>query len=112
MNSKTLLVIAGSTLALVGAAAWLTSGRSGSSVPAVAGSQERLFPGLAERTGEVAKVVITRAGKQTVVTRDGATWKVESLAGYPAKFDVLRPLVGALAEAQVTEAKTDRKSVV
>lgn len=108
MNSKTLLVIAGSTLALVGAAAWLTSGRSGSSVPAVAGSQERLFPGLAERTGEVAKVVITRAGKQTVVARDGGTWKVESLAGYPAKFDVLRPLVGALAEATLTEAKTSK----
>lgn len=108
MNSKTLLVIAGSTLALVGAAAWLTSSRGGSSVTAAAGSQEKLFPGLAERTGEVAKVVITRAGKQTVVARDGAAWKVESLAGYPAKFDVLRPLVGALAEAQVTEAKTSK----
>ncbi len=110
MNSKTLLVIAGSTLALVGAATWLTTSRTASDAPVAVDAKERLFPGLADRTAEVAKVVITRAGKQTVVTRaaEGSAWKVESLSGYPAKFEVLRPLVGALAEATVTEPKTSK----
>jgi hypothetical protein len=110
MNNKTLLVIAGSTLALVGAATWLTTSRTASNAPMAVGAKERLFPGLADRSGEVAKVVITRAGRQTVVTREaeGSAWKVESLSGYPAKFEVLRPLVGALAEATVTEAKTSK----
>ncbi|MEI7658445.1 MAG: DUF4340 domain-containing protein [Phycisphaerae bacterium] len=110
MNSKTLLVIAGSTLALVGAATWLTSSRTTTFAPVAAASQQRLFPGLADRAGEVAKIVITRGGRQTVVVRegDGPAWKVESLAGYPAKFDALRPLVAGLAEATLTEAKTSK----
>jgi Domain of unknown function (DUF4340) len=109
MNSKTLVIIAGSTLALVGLAGFLTSTRTTTSeVASPAASREFLYAGLAEKLGDVAKVTIKKGKQEAVVVRDGAAWKMENKSGYPAKFDALKPIVAGIAQAKVIEPKTSK----
>lgn len=108
MNSKTLLIIAGTTLALVGLATLVNNKGSGTAATASASSRERLYAGLSDKLTDVAKVTIKKGTQEAVLVKNGSTWTVENKSGYPAKFDVLRPIVAAVAEATIIEPKTSK----
>lgn len=108
MNSKTLIIIAGTTLALVGLATLVNSRGGGTAATATASSRERLFAGLSDKLTDVAKVTIKKGSQEAVLVKNGSTWTVENKSGYPAKFDVLRPIVAGVAEASIIEPKTSK----
>jgi len=66
------------------------------------------FPGLADKIKDIARISIKRDATEVVVVRDpsGKNWFLENKGGYPARFDAVRPLVAALAQAKVVETKT------
>ena len=108
MNSKTLIIIAGTTLALVGLATLVNNKGSGSSATANASSRERLFAGLSDKLTDVARVTIKKGSQEAVLVKAESGWTVENKSGYPAKFDVLRPIVAGVAEASIIEPKTSK----
>ncbi|MCX5689734.1 MAG: DUF4340 domain-containing protein [Planctomycetota bacterium] len=108
MNSKTLIIIAGTTLALVGLATLVGNRGGGSAATTSASSRERLYAGLSDKLADVAKVTIKKGAQEAVLVKNGSNWTVENKFGYPAKFDVLRPIVAGVAEASIIEPKTSK----
>lgn len=115
MNSKTLVILAGVTGALVlGAVVVTSTGLGGSASRASTKATDEpsntqpLYPGLTDNLSKVARVVIEKEAARVALVRDagGANWSVETKGGYPADFDNVRPIVAAIAEAKIEEAKT------
>ena len=67
-----------------------------------------LLPGLEAGINATDRLVVRTAGPKTIATlvRSASGWQVAELAGYPADFDTLRPVLAALAQARVIETKT------
>jgi hypothetical protein len=63
-------------------------------------------PDLEARINSVGAVEITQGGKTLTVTRDGGTWKIKERDGFPAKPEVARALLVALAQAKLVEPRT------
>jgi uncharacterized protein DUF4340 len=68
---------------------------------------EKLLPGFSAR--EVAEIEV-RQGDNTVVLekKQGGTWFMKNRDGYPADTSKVRPLLLALAEADLIESKTSK----
>lgn len=64
------------------------------------------LPDLAARINSVGAVEISQGGQTLTLDRDGAAWKVRERAGFPAKPEVPRTLLVALAQAQLVEPRT------
>jgi hypothetical protein len=66
-----------------------------------------MFPWLADKLNDVAKLEITRQGKQTVIEKrpDGG-WGVASMHLYPVQDTKLRTLLTGLTELRLTEPRT------
>ncbi|MBL8999963.1 MAG: DUF4340 domain-containing protein [Phycisphaerae bacterium] len=109
MNAKTLLILTAATAALAGAAFLTARGRAPAEIPADA-ADTPLFSALESRAGEVARIEIKRGKSEAVLAREpgGKAWLIESKGNYPAKFDLVRPIVSALAEATQIETKTSK----
>lgn len=69
-----------------------------------------LLPDIAERINQVDRVEIVTAGDATVATlvRADDAWTLEQMGGYRADWPKLQALLAALAQARVTEPKTDK----
>ncbi len=79
--------------------------------PAAAGASpatanQRLFPALAARLGEVASVELRRSDLTATFTRRGEDWQVAQKGGYPADSSKVRQIVLALADMTLVEPKT------
>ena len=68
-----------------------------------------LVPDLARNINSVAAVEVTQGGKILTIERAGNSWKVRDRAGYPAKPEVARTLLVALAQSKLVEPKTAAK---
>lgn len=103
MTRKSFLVLLGATaLSVLAAAATLVLDRG---APVVAFAGERLLPGLDQSSADIARVIVRDGDfEATVERRDGAY--VDAASGYPVDTEVLQDLVGALALAEIAEAKT------
>jgi hypothetical protein len=66
-----------------------------------------MFPDLAPRLRDAAKIEITHQGKQTVVEKraDGG-WGIASMNDYPVQESKLRGLLTGLVELRLTEPRT------
>lgn len=112
MSSKSLIMLAGATVGLAIIAAVVVNSRAPStstqSSTNTGSSDQMAFPGLADKIKDIARISIKRDATEVVVVRDpsGKNWFLENKGGYPARFDAVRPLVAALAEAKVVETKT------
>ncbi|MBX3382778.1 MAG: DUF4340 domain-containing protein [Phycisphaeraceae bacterium] len=109
MNNKNLAMLAGAAALLCGVAYLVVAKRAPSGpAAATAGQGAPLFPGLASRTGDVARITIRRDQAQATLARDatGAGWLIESRQGFPARAETVRPILSALAGAKIIEAKT------
>lgn len=71
----------------------------------------RVFPGLAARINDVARVVIERKGDTVTLAKNGDTWAVAEKSGYPANFEKVRKLLVDLAELRPLEKKTSDPSL-
>jgi hypothetical protein len=72
------------------------------------GTGSLLVPGLAEALNDIERVVVTRAGGETVATlvRGATGWTVAEKAGYAADVAKIRQALVSLSEARIVEAKT------
>ncbi len=101
MGRGTLLVLC----AAVVVAALLVFGPGGDAPPTPAG---RFFPELGARVNDAARIEVTSADESFSVTRADGGWVLAERAGYPARFDAVKPLLLGLAELQIVESKTAR----
>lgn len=103
MTRNSFLILLGATvLSVLAALAVLTFDRGGA---AMAMSGERLLPDLDSKASDIARVVLRDDDEEMVIERrDGAY--VDAASGYPVDTGVLQDLVGALALAEIAEAKT------
>ncbi len=103
MNQRSLLMLAGAAIVVIGAALVLTPKTS---APPPAGSAELAFPGLAARLQGAARIEVTRNADSLVVQRQGETWVLPERANYPARPDRVRELLTGLTELRLTEPRT------
>jgi hypothetical protein len=113
MTNKSLFIVGFVAAVAAGAAALVISNRSGhETAKAVAPKdQAPLFPGLREKMGEVAKIKLKRGAVEATLSKNGGdkpAWFVENRGNYPAEFDRVGRLIGALAEATIVEPKTSK----
>ena len=109
MNQKTLIVLGAAAVLAVGAALLVDRSRTPSvDVAAKAGT---LVPGLREHLNDVARIHITGASNQPLVTlvRGDNGWSVEQRGGYAADLGKLREYLLKLADATLIEQKTSNK---
>lgn len=67
---------------------------------------EKLFPGLAARAGDIARIEIEQGGKTVAVEKSDDLWRIASQDGYPASTEKIRALLLALSDATLLEPKT------
>lgn len=109
MTSKNLTILAGATAILAAAAYFLSVGRAPSQA-ADGGTPKELFEGLDKKSADVARVEIQKGDTKTVLVKDasGKAWLIENKGGFPAKFDLVRPVVAGVIEARILEPKTSK----
>ena len=70
-----------------------------------------LFPGFAGKINDAAKIVIESSGKKFTIERKGANWVVADKYGFPAKYDLVKGTLVALAQLRTLDAKTSQPSL-
>ncbi len=70
---------------------------------------ERLFPGLAGKVNDIARIEVKQGGKELTIAAGDGGWGIAERGGYPAKVDKVRKLIVGLAGAELVEAKTRNK---
>ncbi|HEY4135925.1 MAG TPA: hypothetical protein VGO34_12010 [Alphaproteobacteria bacterium] len=106
MNLRAFLGLALATLiAVVAVVILLVTGNSG---PAARAPGTTLLPTLAKSTDSAAKIVWTHAGETTDIVKDGDTWTVAELAGYPAFPAQVNEAILGPSRFQTFEPKTQR----
>lgn len=104
MKQKHLILLSSVTVVVVVAA---TMARRESGAAAEHHRQGKVLEGFLDRINDAAVVEVTRSGAEPIeVRRQGDTWTVRELGGYPAKFDKVKGALMHLAELEVAEQKT------
>jgi hypothetical protein len=100
------LALLGLATALAGLAVWIDARRA----PESPSAKSALFPGLAERINDVARIEVTGHDTHTVLVRAaaGEGWVVESQGGYPARFSDVKQAAVAVAGLRILERKTTK----
>ena len=107
MHKRGLLLLAVATAGFVGlAVVALATGNDRRASPTAA--NQRLFPALADKLGEVAAVELRRSDLTVAFKRQGDDWQVVQKGGYPADAGKVRQIVLALADMTLVEPKTRR----
>ncbi|MCL4742127.1 MAG: DUF4340 domain-containing protein [Phycisphaerales bacterium] len=106
MNTRSLTALAVLTAAVVAAAIASNLLRSGGPAPNRAASDHPLFPQLEDRINDVEIVRIESGGRSVDIRRRDGRWIVESLDGYPAKFEDIKALLMGVAGLEIAERKT------
>lgn len=107
MRIRSFLILALITVLVTAAAivASIGNSRPHSSI-AAAGP---MLPGLSERLGDVAAVVVREGGKTLTIHRTGSGgWGLAEYGDYPARIDKVRETARALVQLEKAEAKTTR----
>lgn len=103
MNQRSLIMLAGAAIVVIGAALVL---KPNTGTPTPPGAAELAFPGLAQRLQGAARIEVTRNADGLVVQRMGETWVLPERANYPARPDRVRELLTGLTELRLTEPRT------
>ncbi len=108
MTSRTILILVGTSLALVAGGAMVL--RAGSGAGSVAPTQRGpLLPALVASPDTASRIVVTRGALRVEVERAQAgqnRWVVASHHGYPADERVVRDVLTGAIDAVVLEEKT------
>jgi hypothetical protein len=65
-----------------------------------------MFPGLAPKLADAARIEITHQGKTLVIGRKGDVWGLADRGLYPVQREKLRAMLTALTELRLTEKRT------
>ncbi|MGP0001417.1 MAG: DUF4340 domain-containing protein, partial [Acetobacteraceae bacterium] len=65
-----------------------------------------MFPGLAQKLQDAARVEISHQGKTTAIVKHGDTWGLEDRGGYAVQASKLRGMLTALTELRLVEQRT------
>ena len=65
-----------------------------------------MFPDLAQRLQQAAKIEVSHQGKTTVLDKQGDTWGLADRGGYPVQATKLRGMLTALTELRLVEPRT------
>jgi hypothetical protein len=102
MTPRTLISLAGATVAAAALAAFVTAGDG--SGPAAAERGRPLFPDLAAEAGEIRRIVITRGAETVTVAREGDRFL--DATGFPVKPEAVADLVASLAGLRIEDRRT------
>jgi len=69
---------------------------------------EKLLPSLANDASRIATIEVRQGDSAVTLEKTGAGWGLRDRGGYPVDFAKVRTLLVALAEAELTDAKTRR----
>jgi hypothetical protein len=108
MKPRTLVLLALATLLSVLAAVVVES-RQPANLSGTGGGA--VFPDLAGRINDAAKIVVQTAVGKFAVEHKGDGWAVADKYDYPAKFDVVKQTLVGLAQLRTIEAKTAEPSL-
>lgn len=102
---RILAAVTGLTVLGAGVARWMDVESTGQIF-----KPERMFPGLADKLGEVTALTIESKGKMFTVTRtqDGK-WVLPGKGNFPANRDLVQSTLIALSEADLIDQRTARK---
>ncbi|WP_421994449.1 DUF4340 domain-containing protein [Roseococcus sp.] len=103
MGRRGLLLLGGAAVATF-AGAYLLKPQNESEGVFVPGTLA--FPGLAARLGTAMRIEITRHGQAVTLMRDGDAWRIEQMAGYPARGERIREMLTGLTELRLVEERT------
>ena len=104
MTPKSLLILAGITAVSVVAATVAVVDRADQFSTEAKGVA--MFPTLADRANDVAKVIITSHDEKVVVEKGKAGWLMKSKDGYPVDIGKIRRIVAGLATLSRLEQMT------
>lgn len=103
MKSSSIAILAAGAVGLA-AVAGLVITKRGEKPEQAAG---KLFPNLAGKINDAARVEILKGGQQTTLVKDAqGAWSVESNGGYPAEFETIKSLIVGLSKSEIQEEKT------
>jgi hypothetical protein len=106
MQTRSLILLASATVVFVALAIVVQA--SGDRGVSRAAPDERTFPALAARLGDVASVTVSRNGTTMSLVRDGDSWLVAEKGNYPANAAKISQIVRAMADLTLVEPKTQR----
>ncbi len=105
MQQRTSLILTALAVIAVGAA-W-QFGVGGTQAPTAETTAGGLvFPGLAGKLGQVARIEIQGKGALLAIAQAGGKWGLADRGGFPVQQDKLRELLTGLTELRLTEART------
>jgi hypothetical protein len=104
MNTKSLAILGGATL-LVTLLAYATLRQSESAVEPVP-SGGKVFPMLAERVNDAAKIELKRSDGTTTIAKQGEIWGLVEKNGFPVEMASVRKCLIALVAMTTAEEKT------
>ena len=105
MKPRTLLVLAGISAAAMAGGWYFGTASTPAQQKSVAAGQ-LVFPNLASRLKQAARVEITYQGKVTSLALKDGRWGVADRAGYPLVESRLRTMLTVLTELRIAEART------
>jgi hypothetical protein len=109
MNPKSFLGFLAVTVVIVVAAAVSISARYSAAVSV--DLNEVVYPGFADKFGDVAEIQVQDKDKTLTVKRDGKGWVLSDRSNYLADGDVVRQVLVGLTELRLREAKTEKKEL-
>ncbi len=105
MKRQQLLVLSAMTIIAIVAAGLFTHSRA----PQTKIEKETLFPELAGKINDVARIEIKDGEDRTVILqKQEGLWVLQSADNYPAQFDKIKDTVVSLAELKILATKTDK----
>jgi len=103
MQRRTLLLLGGAAVAVLGGALLLNPADRAPPSPAGA---SLAFPGLAQRLQGAARIEATRHDGSLAIERRGETWVLPDRGGYPVRQERVRELLTGLTELRLIEPRT------
>jgi len=107
MSPRTFTFIAAAT-AIAFALAAFSFGRDRGYQP-VAGTGDKVFPGLLARVNDVTRLVVDEPKGKITLTKDGNKWALKESEGYAGRTIKIRRAILGLAQLRLLEAKTRKK---
>jgi hypothetical protein len=105
MNARSVVVLLLlGVLALGGG--WYFSAARAPQINATEESGKLMFPGLAPKLADAARMEITHQGKTLAIGRNGDVWGLADRGLYPVPREKLRAMLTALTELRLTEKRT------
>ncbi len=102
MKSKSLIILAIITVAVILAAVLADRNRA----PSSSLDKQALFPDLSGQINDVHSMSLQKFGKTLTLVRQGDTWTIAQADNYPANFSRIKESVIAVSKLEILSSKT------